>query len=231
MEDTDKHWQLWGALDPYRGVCYPGGLTKQFWESGEAYVDRLIAAIDPCDRQSALDFGCGVGRILRALAGHFDHVTGVDISTAMLAEAHKNVPDAELLTSIPARRFSLVHSCLVLQHIPIKRGLDIIRQLRDCVAPRGVLAIHFPVNIKHSLIYQIKHAVPVARYVFNVLQRKSWREPLMQMNTYSVEEVSAVVGTTEYRIIQQSPQSVMFVWSAQSQQWPTFHRPQGANRN
>lgn len=36
---------------------------------------------------SALDFGCGVGRLMRALSGYFTHCPGVDISERMVREA------------------------------------------------------------------------------------------------------------------------------------------------
>jgi trans-aconitate methyltransferase len=198
MEDTDKHWRLWGELDPYRGVCYPEGLAAEFWESGESYITRLLDAIGPIARSSALDFGCGVGRILRPLSMQFEHITGVDISPAMLEHARSNVPGAELLGRIPITgQFDLVHSCLVLQHIPVKRGLEIIKQLRACVAAGGVLALQVPTEVQHSWAYRIKHSMPAARFLFNALQGKPLREPLMQMNAYPVEAISETLGESE----------------------------------
>lgn len=43
----------------------------------------------PRERGVALDFGCGVGRLTRALAAFFDRATGVDISSSMIEEAKK----------------------------------------------------------------------------------------------------------------------------------------------
>src|SRR5262245_7878422 len=40
-------------------------------------------------RHRALDFGCGIGRLSQALAGHFDSVDGVDIASAMLEQARE----------------------------------------------------------------------------------------------------------------------------------------------
>jgi len=37
----------------------------------------------------ALDFGCGPGRVTRALAAWFDESVGVDVSPVMIAEALK----------------------------------------------------------------------------------------------------------------------------------------------
>ena len=210
-EKTDKHWRLWGELDPYRGVCYPQGLSGDFWESGEAYVARLLAAIGKCGSSRALDFGCGVGRILRPLSFRFEHVTGVDISPAMLAQARYHVPAADLREDIPETSFDLVHACLVLQHVPVKRGLEIIKRLWGCVGEGGVLAIQFPTAVQHSWIYRIKHAVPAARFLFNVLQGKPLREPLMQMNAYSVQDICATLGISNFSTLPYTSESIVFI--------------------
>ena len=49
----------------------------------------------PVDNQSALDFGCGVGRLSHALADLFLNVTGIDVSPTMVAKANElnNNPD------------------------------------------------------------------------------------------------------------------------------------------
>ena len=43
-----------------------------------------------CAQKSSLDFGCGVGRLIIPFARVFEHVTGVDISPAMLEIAQRN---------------------------------------------------------------------------------------------------------------------------------------------
>ena len=213
LEDTDKHWRLWGELDPYRGVCYPDGLSSEFWESGERYVKSLLDGIGPVERSRALDFGCGVGRILRPLSTQFPHVTGVDVSPAMLTHARRNVPDAELLDHIPPGPFDLVHSCLVLQHIPVKRGLEIIQKLQACVASGGVLAVQVPLKVRHSGIYGMKHALPAMRFLFNAVQGKPLREPLMQMNAYPVEEIESALGPCKPRWLENPPcEGAIFIW-------------------
>lgn len=120
----------------------------------------------------------------------------------MLSHARSNVAGAELMDHIPNTQFDLVHSCLVLQHIPVKRGLEIIEQLRACVAPGGVLAVQVPLETRRSWVYRIKHALPAARFVFNALQGKPLRQPLMQMNAYPAEVVSSALGTSDFRLVE-----------------------------
>jgi trans-aconitate methyltransferase len=139
-----------------------------------------------------VDFGCGVGRLTVPLAQRFERVIGVDISPAMIAESRRNcslrgVTNAEFVGTddlVPSG-VQLVHSYLVLQHIPVKRGLVVVKRLIDRLAPGGVCALHVPMQReKRRIAYLIKHYVPISRYALNVLQGKDIREPLMQMNSY-----------------------------------------------
>ncbi|HKJ31811.1 MAG TPA: class I SAM-dependent methyltransferase [Balneolales bacterium] len=80
----------------------------------------------------ALDFGCGVGRLLIPLSVYSSHVTGVDVSESMLDEARKNCEARQITNvdfiksdddlSLLNRKFNFIHSYIVFQHIPAKRG-------------------------------------------------------------------------------------------------------------
>jgi SAM-dependent methyltransferase len=82
----------------------PGGLDRQYAEqfcdaavvaaygARPPYFERVIAlivglALD--DQPRVLDLGCGTGEIARRLAPHVEHITAVDQSPAMLAEARR----------------------------------------------------------------------------------------------------------------------------------------------
>jgi len=79
----------------------------------------------------ALDIGCGTGRMTRALAKHFAHVTGIDISNKMLTKAKEDSKGIEnisfLLTSgesmeqLEDESIDFCFSFIVFQHIPDKR--------------------------------------------------------------------------------------------------------------
>ena len=62
-----------------------------FFESGEAAINHLLSEATatgvPLRRGTALDFGCGLGRLTQALCIHFAKCYGVDISSTMIAEA------------------------------------------------------------------------------------------------------------------------------------------------
>jgi SAM-dependent methyltransferase len=122
---------LWVILsnDPERRGRW--GL-EEFFATGEREVAKVIERADrlgrPVRRERALDFGCGVGRLTRALAGRFGECVGVDVSAEMIARArelngdHPNctfeVNVAPDLALFPDDGFDFVYSSKVLQHMP-----------------------------------------------------------------------------------------------------------------
>ena len=162
---TDRHWEDWGARDPYFGVLtHPkfrsATLTPEaraeFLHSGQMHAEHVINTcrhrIDPdFVPQRILDFGCGVGRVLIPFARMAGEAVGMDVSPSMLAEAQRNanaqgVSNLQLLLSDDTLSaltgdFDLVHSCIVLQHIEVTRGRELFRQLVQRIRPGGIGAL------------------------------------------------------------------------------------------
>jgi 2-polyprenyl-3-methyl-5-hydroxy-6-metoxy-1,4-benzoquinol methylase len=100
-EDTDRFWQALGERDPYWGVLtgerfrsdnLTADTLEDIYASGERQLDLLLQTIrryvdDRFAPASALDFGCGVGRLGVALARRCRRVVGVGVSDGMLGRA------------------------------------------------------------------------------------------------------------------------------------------------
>jgi SAM-dependent methyltransferase len=163
-----REWDELGELDPLWAIAAnPQGRFGRweldaFFESGRAEAEILMAHLAalgaPAARGSVLDFGCGVGRVTRALATNFDTAVGVDISESMLMrgrELNADVPGLEFrlnaaadLRSLGDRRFDLVYSRIVLQHVAsreIARGY--VEEFLRLLAPGGVAVFQIPVHI------------------------------------------------------------------------------------
>lgn len=215
MSDSDRAWQKWGEIDPYFGVVSHDKFRREnisetlgdFFQSGEQYINDRIVKFErhfgPLARARALDFGCGVGRLTLPLAAKFDETVGVDIAPAMLAEARKaatqrHIANVQFVESDDALsrasgKFDFVHSFIVLQHIPVSRGLPIIAQLLDRVAPGGGASLHFSVDrcdtLPRKAVYWARKNVPFVDGITNVARGRSWSEPLMQMNEYPIQVI------------------------------------------
>ncbi len=130
----------------------------EFLATGSDDVGRFLADLDRIapgvSRRQALDFGCGVGRITRALAAHFENVVGVDVAPSMIERARALNAEcagcsfilnrAPHLRAFPTGAFDVVYSRLVLQHVrpPVVRKY--ILELIRVVAPGGVLMFQLP---------------------------------------------------------------------------------------
>jgi len=146
----------------------------------------------------ALDFGCGVGRLVLPLAGHFGTVVGVDISDAYLAEAARNrdrkgVTNVEFTDSLDdlaaqRRRFDLVHSYIVFNHIPWARGKALIATLFGLLRPGGVLALHVlhkrhAGRLRRGVSWLRRNFLPL-HWLINLGRGRPLKEPLCRaMNT------------------------------------------------
>ncbi len=221
LNDSDRDWEAFGKRDPYFAVLtapeFHGALTgsarEKFFQSGEEHIETVLSIIR--DRlepnftpQSALDFGCGVGRLVIPLANRCQAVTGVDVSPSMLAEAQRNCDALELRNvslvegddSLSRVRgsFDFVHSYIVLQHIPVERGERLVERLAGLIAPGGVGMFQVPYTTgRKSLVsralYWSRMNVPGAKVLLNLAKRRTPTAPVMQMNAYSVTRLADIL--------------------------------------
>lgn len=157
MRETDEDWRFYGEFEPYYGVLthdrfLRANLTpeslEEFWQSGRADIEEIWGALVHLygDRRPkrALDFGCGVGRLSRAMATFCDQVVGVDISPAMVAEGQVDAPgNLELTTNLPPGPFDWINSYIVFQHIPPERGYKLLETLLQSAGDSALLSVQF----------------------------------------------------------------------------------------
>src|SRR5262245_31636893 len=108
-----------------------GGSADEFFATGAGEISGALDVARelglPVRYGRALDFGCGVGRLTRALAARFESCVGVDVSPKMVDAARRlndGVPNVEFvvnrdpdLRAFATGSFDLVYSSIVLQHL------------------------------------------------------------------------------------------------------------------
>jgi len=229
---TDAEWQRWGEQDPYYGVITDERFRKDrldeeaiqyFFQTGRKYAGHVLRVgrqqfVPKFKPRRVLDFGCGVGRLAVAFAEQGCDVVGVDVSTAMLAEARRNcerfgvservslVTSDDELSQVEGE-FDLIHSFIVFQHIDARRGRDIAARLIGRLAPGGIASLHFTyAKAWHAETFgQLPPPPPApepsrwpgplraARRVRAVEPAPAGADPEMQMNPYSLNELFFVV--------------------------------------
>jgi trans-aconitate methyltransferase len=169
-----------------------------FYATGEAdvagIVDRIGGGQPPSAvHSSALDFGCGVGRLTKALAKRYTRVVGVDISPTMLRLARDNVPSATFSEDLPDETFDLIVSLIVLQHVEVERGMELLRQLVKRLNKDGLLVLQVPVGRKGGVIKRLARRLragsPLVHRVTSAIRREKHRLPYMQMNAYDLSSI------------------------------------------
>lgn len=149
----------------------------------------------------------GVGRLVIPLAGLSEKVIGIDVSDHMLVEAASNcrkkdvenvsfVKSDDDLTKLTGS-YDLIHSRLVLQHIPTNRGMRLVNALLRQLEPGGVVAIQFyyrcdaPRTIR--ALVKLRYRLPIANAARNLIRRRPLREPAMQLHTYDLEAMISLL--------------------------------------
>lgn len=158
LGQEDAHWSVI-TDEKFRKSSIDAHLDD-FFAMGEYDIARLEAALARVDVRltdigSALDFGCGVGRLSIPLAKRCRQVRGVDISSAHLREAKANIAregienlELSLIESVDAIRrlppCDLVFSLIVLQHNAPPVMLEILKALCSRVDDGGYLYLQVP---------------------------------------------------------------------------------------
>lgn len=221
-DNTDESWEKIGKNDPYYGVLtFDKYRTNNldasgrigFFESGTQHMVELVERVEcnfgKLSKNTAVDFGCGVGRLALPLAKDigFSRVVCVDISQSMLAEAKKSagefgINNIEFVVADDSlaglkEEYDFIHSFIVFQHIPVKRGEMIIKHLINRLSSGGVAALQMPFSRKVGWLRKLANFIRVhirpLHVIANILQSRPWNEPPMQMNRYNINTVLRIV--------------------------------------
>jgi SAM-dependent methyltransferase len=223
---TDQAWEEWGLRDPYYGVItHPkfrrsvlsDDAKSEFFESGSRHVEHVVQTIRRCldtafSPKRVLEFGCGVGRTLPALAKIAESVVGVDVSSSMLREAARNcseraLENVQVLLSDDSLsqlvgQFDFIHSFIVFQHIPCDRGRHLLSQLLRVLAPNGIGAVHFTYSKSHFIdSWGLPPGLPAPGKIISP-PRPADADPEMQMNPYNVNQLLFTLQRAGIRRVQ-----------------------------
>jgi ubiquinone/menaquinone biosynthesis C-methylase UbiE len=220
-----RAWNVLASADPLWAVCVDRERRAGSWDVGEFMASgqgEIAVAVRRLDqlgigaaRDSALDFGCGVGRLTGALSGYFGSVTGVDIAEEMLARARVMLADQPAcrlirndkpdLGDFPDGSFDLVYSSLVLQHMPGRLAARYLREFVRVVRPGGAIVIVVPES--HRLTPAgVVYAIAPQRLI-GIVQRRLFGYPAaMQMRVLPARRVRRIVEAAGGRVVASDPE-------------------------
>ena len=218
--NTDREWENFGTTDPYFGVLSHERFRKanlttenleEFFQTGREYVDTILTNVrthmnPDFSPRRALEFGCGVGRLLIPLSQVAEEVVGVDVSDSMLTLATKNCEERSIanvrflkaddqLSSLTGK-FDFIHSYIVFQHIPVRRGECIFKRLLGHMEDGGIGVVHFTyaqLDPLKRIIPLVKNYVPFAKNALNLIKGRRFFAPEMQMYTYDTSKLLSIL--------------------------------------
>ena len=158
LERLRSTWRVLGEEDPLWAILSRPDKRgnrwniDEFFKSGEteiAGIENYCASLNrPEERNVALDFGCGVGRLTRALSTRYANVIGVDISSSMIGRAkelHADLPNVRFVENVqPDLRFvddasiDFIYSVITLHHMPAALQRNYIAEFMRVLSPRGL---------------------------------------------------------------------------------------------
>lgn len=130
-----------------------------FNRAGERVVTQFLELLGPHMNSSwhVLDVGCGIGRMIRPMASHFECVSGVDVSGEMVSEGRhwlRNIENANVfenngidLKLFESSEFDLVYSGIAFQHMPREVFGNYLPEINRVLKPNGFLEFQMYVGV------------------------------------------------------------------------------------
>lgn len=153
-----RDWDTRAREDARAYINWPTVPNEEeaFFASGEADYKRYVLPFlrrmqfDPRGK-TALEIGCGIGRIARWMSRDFGRYIGVDVSPEMVRKASSyNLPRAEFLAvsggdlaGVESASVDFVLSFAVFQHVPDKDAIfNYIAEAARVLRPGGIFRLH-----------------------------------------------------------------------------------------
>jgi SAM-dependent methyltransferase len=192
LKELQRNWDGLAQADPLWAICTDPEKRNNQWTREEffatgckeieavlAYAARMGIYIDKT--APALDFGCGVGRLTRALGQYFPECVGVDISPAMITLAcdlNRDLPNCRFqvnedirLKGLPDNYFGFIYTSLVLQHIANPCGHEYIAELVRVLRAGGVLIFQVPEKLHANSLARLRTRLALRSRLQSVLGR------------------------------------------------------------
>lgn len=195
IAERDAHFGVL-STDQFRAGALDGDALAAFDASGVADIAAVLAWLERLtgDRPHggvALDIGCGLGRLSRAMRPHVDAVIGYDASETMLEKARARGGDGITYTAhLPEGPFAWINSYIVFQHIPPKEGLALLQAALSRAGPGAFASVQVTAwrdadRRPRSLLGRLVGPVRVQLARLGVISR----DTLIRMHDYALSDV------------------------------------------
>lgn len=158
LKEIRRDWDERARENARAYINWPDVANEEeaFFQSGRTDYERYIIPFlrkiqfDPAGR-TALEIGCGIGRLARWAAADFGRYIGVDVSPEMVQKAASfGIPRTEFqavsggdLSGVADASVDFVYSFAVFQHVPDKAAiLNYFAETCRVLKPGGIFRLH-----------------------------------------------------------------------------------------
>jgi len=218
LKELKENWEELGEKDAYWAVLSdPAKINnkwnlKVFYRTGEELLDNVVRGLNTDNRirfGKVLDFGCGPGRITQALASRSLSVTGVDISSTMIAKAQDYnkypgkcqylVNSKNDLAQLGTATFDFVFSYITLQHISPEYSKNYIKEFIRVTKPGGHILFNLPT--KAPLFFRVVRGL-IGTWGINHLRRIYYKKSsVIEMHAVPQKEIRDVSEANGTKVI------------------------------
>lgn len=208
FDTLSKDWERFAQQDPLWAILTEDDARNNNWDENAffqtgkdeiAHLNNYLQTHGLTFPQGrALDFGCGVGRLTRALEPYFTRVIGVDVSKTMidLAQTHNHNTEkifyfhnpTNTLRLFSNETFSFVYTSITLQHISQRNTKKYLKEFVRILKPGGLLIFQLPdtrfaknLTSKQKFNKSLKRLLPM--WALRLQRRVVFRgQPIMEIN-------------------------------------------------
>lgn len=177
-----------------------------FFRTGRADVEAILAEAAPFRgprAETALEIGCGIGRLSLPMAPHFASLRVVDVAPTMLRRVAANAEAAGIYHVAPfppdgawdaGAPVDFAYSRWVLQHIADFGVIaDYVRRIGRCLDADGTAHLQFDTRPR-SLAYRVRNALP------DFVLPRTWRRGVRRIRR-APAELRALFADAGLRVV------------------------------
>jgi len=142
ITDTTDFWDKVAKQPNWQDYILPGKTPQQFHDSGVQQAKLLEALADK--NKTVLDYGCGIGRVLKHVAPMFKTAYGVDVCQDFLTKASEYCNGIDNIRLTKPKKVDVVYSLMVMQHNSPEKRKQIMADIYKMLKIGGIAIIQFP---------------------------------------------------------------------------------------
>ena len=207
-------WNIRRAIYDAAAVSDPAHGAEAFDQGGSGDAARLAAFVHPDMR--VVELGCGIGRIMKPLAGRCREIIGFDISDAMIQGSREylaGIPNARVektagssLPTLADASVDFLYSVLCFIHVDKRSAFRYFREIQRVLVQNGLALLQFenilsPKGMQEFVrVVDLEHEYPLEFYSLQELEVLLPQAGLEILSTDAYEQfidVHVVNGSAE----------------------------------